>query len=414
MSGKTILILGGGVGGLVAANELRRLVAAEHRVVLVEKNARHAFAPSFLWLMTGDRKPEQISREVRQLVRPGVEIITAQAEQIDLPNRRVKTNAQELAFDYLVVALGAELVPETIPGLRETAETFYTFDGAQKLRDALQTFQGGTVAVVVSALPYKCPGAPHEGAMLIADTLRRRGLRNLDVHLFTPEPQPMPVAGPALGDAVKQMLTKQGVHFHPLHKLNRVNPETRELIFENQNAFPYDMLVAIPPHRGSPILRAAGLTNEAGWVPVNRATMTANAENVYALGDATMIPIPGRWKPDVPLLLPKAGVFAHAQAEVVARRIAAELTGQVPAAEFPGRGYCMLEAGESVAGFAYGDFFAEPAPQMELRMVGGLWHYGKIMFEQWWLAPYGFKRDALAVGLELGSKGLRIPYLIPR
>ena len=76
------------------------------------------------------------------------------------------------------------------------------------------------MAVVVSALPYKCPGAPHEGAMLIADFFRRRGLRDrVEVHLFTPEPQPMPVAGPVLGDAVRQMLEAKGIAFHPLHKL---------------------------------------------------------------------------------------------------------------------------------------------------------------------------------------------------
>lgn len=412
MSGKTILILGAGIGGLVAAGELRRLLPREHRVILIEKNARHAFAPSFLWVMSGDRRPEQIARDVRQLMPHGVELILAEAQAIHVANRAVRTSAQTVNYDYLIVALGAELAPETIPGLAEGAQTFYTYEGAAKLRDALQNFGGGRVAVVVSALPYKCPGAPHEGAMLIADTLRRRGLRdNVEVHLFTPEPQPMPVAGPALGEAVKQMLADKNVFFHPLHKLTKVETATRELAFEGKDSFKYDLLAAIPPHRGPRIAREAGLTNEAGWVPVNRATLQTQFENVYALGDVTAIPIPGRWKPDVPLMLPKAGVFAHAQAEVVARRIAAEITGPGAADEFPGVGYCMLEAGESMAGFAFGNFFSEPSPQIELRRIGRLWHWGKVLFEQWWLTPHGPKREALRLAMTVGGKTLGMPIV---
>jgi len=413
MDTKTIVILGGGVGGLVVANELRRLLPAEHRIVLVEKNAQHAFAPSFLWLITGDRRPEQITRDVRQLARPGVEVVLAEAQSIDLPNRRVITTAQTLAYDTLIIALGAELAPEAIPGLAEAAHTFYTFDGAARLRDALQEFRGGTVAVVVSALPYKCPGAPHEGAMLIADTLRHRGLRDkVDVHLFTPEPQPMPVAGPALGDAVKQMLERQGVAFHPLHKLTRVDGAARELTFEGKDTVKYDLLVAIPPHRGPAIVREAGLANEAGWVPVDRDTLATKHENVYGLGDVTAISIPGRWKPDVPLMLPKAGVFAHAQAEVVARRIAAKIMGAGAGETFPGIGYCMLEAGESQAGFAFGNFYAEPSPQVKLRRMGKTWHWGKVLFEQWWLTPFGLRRAALQRAIAVGGKALGIPVIL--
>ncbi|MBI5651022.1 MAG: NAD(P)/FAD-dependent oxidoreductase [Chloroflexi bacterium] len=338
MSGKTVLVLGGGVGGLVAANELRRLLPREHRIVLVEKNARHAFAPSFLWLMTGDRTPEQITRDVRALARPGIEMVIESARAIDLANRRVETDAQALNYDYLIVALGAELAFEAIPGVSETPHTFFTFDGALKLRDTLQTFRGGTVAVVVTALPYKCPGAPHEGAMLIADALARRGVR-AQVHLFTPESQPMPVAGPALGEGVKQMLAQQNIAFHPSHKLTTINADQNELGFEGKEPFKYDLLVVIPPHRGPRIAREAGLANDAGWIPVDRATLATKHENVYALGDVTAISIPGRWKPDVPLNLPKAGVFAHAQAEAVARRIAAQVNGQSPTATFAGDGY---------------------------------------------------------------------------
>lgn len=338
MSSKTIVVLGGGVGGLVAANELRRNLPREHRIIVVEKNPQHAFAPSFLWLMTGDRKPEQITRPVRQLVRPGVAVIQAEVRGIDLAHRRIETDALPLSYDYLIVALGAELAPEAIPGLSEAAHTYYTFDGTVKLRDALQNFRGGTVAVVVSALPYKCPGAPHEGALLIADLIRRRGIQ-AEVHLFTPEPQPMPVAGPALGEAVQQMLAMKGVSFHPLHRLTAVNPEARELSFEGKEPSRYDLLVAIPPHRGPRLVREAGLANEAGWVPVDRATLATQHENVYALGDVTAIPIPGRWKTEVPLMLPKAGVFAHAQAEVVAHRIAAEIAGATAQDTFCGDGY---------------------------------------------------------------------------
>ena len=414
MSDKTVLILGGGIGGLVAANELRQLLPSEHhRIALVERTPQHAFAPSFLWLMTGDRQPERITRDVRRLVRPNVEVVLAEAQAIDLANHSVQTSAQTLNYDYLIIALGAELAPEAIPGLAESAHTFYTLDGAVKLRDTLQNFKGGKVAVTVSALPYKCPGAPHEGAMLLMEYFRKHGLGDKsEVHLFTPEPQPMPVAGPVLGEAVKQMLADKGIIFHPLHKLTRVDAAARELAFEGKDSFVYDLLVAIPPHRGPRLAREAGMTNEAGWVPVDRATLRTQHENVYALGDATAISVPGRWKPDVPLMLPKAGVFAHAQAETVARRITAEITGAGERGEFPGIGYCMLEAGESQAGFAFGNFFAEPSPQIELRKTGGTWHLGKVLFEQWWLTPHGPRREALRQALIFSGKMLGVPIVI--
>lgn len=412
MPGTTVAVLGGGVGGLVASNELRRLLPPEHRVVLVEKHLQHAFAPSFLWVMVGDRRPEQVVRDLRTLINPGVEVIQAEVVGIDPGAQRVETTQQPISYDYLVIALGAEYAPETIPGLEPTSHTFYTWAGAATLSRALRAFPdaGGTVAVVVTALPYKCPGAPHEGAMLIADYFRRRGRGGkVRVHLYTPEPQPMPVAGPALGEAVKEMLQRRGVAFHPLHKLTAVDGPAKELIFDGGKRVEFDFLVAIPPHRSPSVARDAELTNEAGWVPVDRSTLRTRYQNVYAIGDVTTIPLPGRWKPDIPLLLPKAGVFAHAQAQVVARRIAAEVTRAPATAPFDGNGYCMLEAGETMAGFAFGNFFATPAPQVELRQMGRMWHWGRVLFEQWWLTPPGPRREALRLSIALGSRWLGIP-----
>lgn len=410
---KNIAILGAGVGGLVVANELRQRLPLEHRITVVEKNALHAFAPSFLWLMTGDRQPQQITRNVRDLLRPNVEFVEAEALRIDLAAQRVETTAATLPFDYLVIALGAELAPETIPGLSETAHTFYTFDGSIKLRDAVAGFKRGKVAVVVSAMPYKCPGAPHEGAMLLADYFRRHGLRQeVEMHLFTPESQPLPVAGPQLGEAVRQLLETKGIGFHPLHKLSGVNTQSRQLLFDGKEPVGYDLLVAIPPHRGPGLLRQADLANEAGWVPVNRATLSTKHANVYAIGDVTTIPMPGRWKPEVPLILPKAGVFAHGQALVVARRIAGEIAGTASEEAFCANGYCMLEAGEDLAGFAFGNFFAEPNPDVRLRNVGKAWHTGKVLFEQWWLAPFGFRREILGLAIKAGGKAYGVPVVL--
>jgi sulfide:quinone oxidoreductase len=245
---------------------------------------------------------------------------------------------------------------------------------------------------------------------LLRDYFERSGRRGrVDVHLFTPEPQAMPVAGPELGAAVSSMLDSRGIAFHPLHRLMSVQHGARELAFEGQSPFHYDLLVAIPPHRGPRLVREAGLANDAGWVPVDRRSLATTRERVYAIGDVTTIPIPGRWRPNVPLMLPKAGVFAHAQALVVAQRIAAELDGATARADFYGDGYCMLEAGEDLAGFAFGNFFAEPAPEIRLRRVGRSWHLGKVLFEKWWLMPLGMRRRALGLALRLGGRAYGVP-----
>ncbi len=413
MSAKTIVILGAGVGGIIAANELRRRLSASHRIVLVERDAEHAFAPSFLWLMVGDRRPGQVRRPVRRLVGRGVELVQATAEALDLQNRDVLTSAGKIGFDYLIIALGAELAPAAIPGLEEASESFYTFEGARRLEHRLASFAGGRITVVVASLPYKCPGAPHEGAMLIAEYFRKRGCAGkIQVDLFTPESQPMPVAGPELGAAVTELLKAKNVSFHPLHALDSVDPVGRTMRFQNSKTEAYDLLVAIPPHHPPKLIQESGLGNAAGWAPVSPQTLETQHPGVFAIGDVTAVPLPGRWKPDVPLMLPKAGVFAHAQAQVVTARILAEVEGRRAAETFCGEGYCMLETGEDFAGFAYGNFFAEPSPEVKLRQVGRAWHIGKVLFERWWLSSPGWKRTSYRTALKLGGRMWGIPITV--
>lgn len=383
MPGKTILILGGGIGGQVAANRLRRLLGREHRIVVIDRERTFTFSPSLLWMIVGTREPAQFSRDLGRLTRKGIEVIEAEITAIDPATRRVSTTAGEFAGDYLIIALGAKLAHDLVPGWKPAALNFYCLKGAEMTRSALAAFQGGRLCIVVAATPYKCPAAPYEAAMLLADFFTRRGLRSkVDLHIYTPEPQPMPVAGPVMGNAIRGMLEQRGIAFHPNLKLECVDGETRTLRFGGEERAAFDLLLGIPPHQAPSVLRDSGLLGESGWIPVDAQTLKTRYDRVYAIGDITTIMLP------VGKPLPKAGVFAHHEAETVARNIAAELHGSKPDHAFDGRGYCFLEIGSGQAGFAGGEFYATPEPRITMRRPGYHWHWGKILFERWWLSHW--------------------------
>lgn len=403
MAGKTILILGGGVGGIVTANALRKRLGAEHRIIVVDKRAEYVFTPSLLWVMVGWRQPGQTTKDLRRLLRPGIEVVQAEVQVIDPDRNRVQAGDDELGYDYLVVALGADLVSEAMPGFGTIAHNFFDLEGAAGLWTALQGFSRGRVAVLVSSLPYKCPAAPYEAALLLDDALRQRGVRDRsEVHIFTPEPQPMPVAGPAMGEAVVGMLTAKGISFHPTLSLDHVDPIGQELVFKDGRREVFDLLAGVPPHRPPTVVKESPLGNEAGWVPVNQHTLATPFENVYAIGDVTTVTL-ANGRP-----LPKAGTFAHAEAETVAVRIATQIGGRVPQAEFDGVGYCWIEVGGGSAGFVSGQFYAEPNPAVGLPRSGRVWHWSKVMFETYWLGE-GVPREAARLWLNLGAKIFGIP-----
>ena len=404
MSGRTAVVVGGGIGGLTAANELRGLLAREHRVVLVERQRDHVFAPSLLWLMVGDRRRAQVTHDLADLVHSGIELVRAEVTSIDPERRAIVAGDRELRYDALVVALGAELAPEALPGYAEAAHNFFDLDGAARFADALRAFPGGRAVVAVSSLPYKCPAAPYEAALLIEATLRRRGVRERsEVVVFTPEPQPMPVAGPVLGAAVSRLLADRGIALHVSRPLAAIDAARRELVFSDGAREPFDLLAGVPPHRSPAVVRDSPLANESGWVPVDDRTLRTRFADTYAIGDVTTITL-ANGKP-----LPKAGVFAHGEARVVAREIAASFGG-VPAAAFDGTGFCWVELGAGRAAFAEGEFYAAPAPVVRLRAPGAGWHFGKVLFERSWIGGR-LERTLAAAMLRIGAAvmGVRSP-----
>ncbi len=372
---ESVLILGGGIGGVATANSLRKRLPRRHEIVLVDREPTFALAASFLWVMTGARRPEQVSRPLERLRRKGIEVVRGQVERVDPARREAVVDGKTLRGDHLVVALGAEFALDAIPGLAEAGDTFCTLDGASRLRAALSRLQRGRIVLLTAAPAYKCPAAPYEAAMLIEADCRRRGIRRaVAISLFSAEPGPMGVAGPEVSAAVRSMVEQKGIAYHPEHQIGRV--ADGQIEFTNGVRAGYDLLVYVPPIRPPRALAGSGLVDESGWVRVDRATMETRFPGVHALGDATLIPL-AMGKP-----LPRAGVFAHAQAEVVARNVARALGGAGNVARFDGHGSCFIETGGGKAGYGAGNFYADPRPVVTVRAPRWTWHLGKVLLEQ--------------------------------
>jgi len=210
--------------------------------------------------------------------------------------------------------------------------------------------------------------------------LRDRGLRErVSVDLYTPEPGPMPVAGPEVSAKVRELVESTGVRVHTEEQVTKVDPAARLIHFKSGATASYDLLAFVPPHRAPAVVRAAGLVGESGWIPVDRRTLETKFAGVYAIGDVTGIPLV-TGKP-----LPKAGVFAHGEAEVVANNIVRTITGQGAPRSFAGYGSCFIETGGARAGFGSGNFYAEPTPAVTLRPPSWRWHLSKVLFEKSWL-----------------------------
>ncbi len=382
-----ILVLGAGTGGIIAAKELSKKAGKNGKInpvkiILFEKEERNVFAPSLLWLMVGKRKPQQVYRNTKKIAGAGIEVVIGEIENVNPENISVSVKGKGYKGDYMVISLGVEQTPEH--NLNKFGSDFYTVEGAAAFNEKLQNFKGGKIAVLVPSLPFKCPAAPYEAAMLVAAFIRNKGLSSkTEISLYTPEPGPMGVAGKELSGAVKQMVESKGIKYFTEHQLTSATEKT--LTFANGKTTEYDLLAFTPKHQCPAVISKTNLTGKSGWIEANRNTMETQFPNVYAIGDITFIPLE-MGKP-----LPKAGVFAHYQAEVVAHNIAQNIYGNPDKSRdktFNGEGQCFLEMGNGKAGYASGNFYGSPLPVVKLKKPGFFWHWTKVWFEKYWWFKY--------------------------
>jgi len=378
MSDATVLVLGCGIGGVVAAREARRLLPKSNRVIVVDKEQMASFPPSYPWVMLGEKRGSSLARRRADLVRHDIEFVSAEVRQIDLDARFVRADQRELRYDYLVIALGAETPLDTHPGLAE-AQTFYTQDGAERLGAQLRYFSGGRIAIAVAGQPFKGPGAPYEAAMLLEHFFHKRALRSdVEIDLYTPEPRPLASAGRETSETVRGLLAHKGIGYHLGKQLASVDPSSHEVRFSDGEVAEFQLLIAVPEHRAPQSVVDTGLANTNGWVSVDRKSLETARANVFAVGDLTHIPLIDGGE------LPKLGVLAEHQALTAARNIAYRLNAGPEPDPFDAKVRAFVEVGGGAALMYEGDYLARN-PRFHVSQPSIVWHLAKRALEKYWL-----------------------------
>lgn len=386
---KRILILGAGFGGLTAANFLQKKLSslstsAEYQITIIDQKNYFMMGLVNLWILSGIRTLDDSKIDLNKLGNRGIVYLNNKITEIDLASRAVKITGSftpEIKYDYLIIALGTEYATNEVGGFLENGG-FNLYDPEQipKLREKLLSLKKGRVAICIASIPYKCPPAPYEASLLINDILVKNGTRgSIDIDIYTPAPITLPVAGAKVSQDVLNLLNNNHINFHPLHKIQTVlNMEKIE--FENGNWINYNLLIGIPTHKVPEIVRNSGLVKQGQkWINVDKFSLKTDYENVFAIGDVTEIKI------NENVAIPKAGVFAEAQAKVVSQQIVDDIVNdknKFSPPRFDGKGFCFMEVGDEKAGYVDADFYHEHGPATLLEPPSDESYKKKLDFER--------------------------------
>jgi sulfide:quinone oxidoreductase len=402
---KQIVILGGGTGGTMAANRLRRRFdAGEAEIHVVDRDDRHVYQPGLLFVPFGLADVEEIVRPRRRQLRQGVVFHESGVDSVRIDRDEVRLeDGSVLPYDVLVVSTGVRLQPEetegmTGPGWNERVFTFYDPGGAAALRGALQGFDAGRLVVNFVDMPIKCPVAPLEFAFLADWFLRERGVRER-VELVFATPLDAAFTKPVASEHLAGLLARKGIELVTEFNAGEVDGVGSTLTSYDGRALEFDLLVTVPLHGGAGYVeRSPGLGDALGFVPTDKRTLQAAAKpNVFALGDATDLPTS------------KAGSVTHFESDVLAENVVRHLAGEELDAGYDGHANCFIETGFRKALLIDFNYDVEPLPGrfptafgLPLLRESRLNHLGKLLFQ--WVYWH-----ALLPGRELPGIGPAMP-----
>jgi len=362
-----VIIAGAGFGGTSTAVALRDRIGPAHEIILVDRRETFVMGLRKTWAIVGESPLLHGTRRLDAIA--GVVTRRGTIESIETDARAIVVDGQRLEADALVLALGADHAPDSIPGLAEHGIDAWDPDEADRAHAALADVEaGGRLLIGVFGTPYPCPPGPYELALLAKERHP-----DAEVAVFAPMPITLPIAGPAECSKLDAELAEAGVEFLPGRQASEVIPGSVRFADGSERGF--DLLLAVPPHRAPSVLVDAGLASPGGWVKVDPRTLETAAADVYAIGDATAIMLANG------MPLPKAGLLAELEGAVVAARIADRLAGVEPTATFDGEAFCFIETGGGRAMMVGGRFLDDP-PDVQVTPPSAELRERKLAFER--------------------------------
>jgi sulfide:quinone oxidoreductase len=405
-----VVILGGGTGGTLTANRLRRAFSeTEMEITVIDEDDRHVYQPGLLFVPFGLASLEDIVRPRGRQLHRGIGYVNGVIDRVDLEASEVHlVDGSTLGYEVLVVATGAVLLPEETdglagPGWMDKVFTFYSPEGAARLESALSSFDGGRLVVNVVDLPIKCPVAPLEFCFLADWYFHERGIRD-QVQLTYVTPLDGAFTKPVASKRLAGMLEEKHVELVTEFNTGEVDGEGGRLIAYDDREVAFDLAVVIPLHGGAAYVgRSSGLGDGLNFVPTDQQTLQAKAApNVFVIGDAADVPTS------------KAGSVTHFEGEVLVENVRHYLGGEPLEARFDGHTNCFIETGFSKALLIDFNYDTEPLPGHYPSSVGlplladsRLNHLGKLMFQ--WFYWHGLLpgRDVPGIHSAMPSAGKR-------
>jgi len=350
-----VTVLGAGFGGLELSTFLSEALGDRLELTLIDQHADFFFGFSKLDVLFGKKPADAVKIPYHTIAKPGVNFRRDTITAIDPVTRTVTTQNGKYEADVLVVALGANYDLGATPGLAEWGNEYYSFAGAEKLRETLPGFTKGHAIVGVCNAPFKCPPAPSEGALMLHDYLLGKGVRDAcTITLVIPFGSPIPPS-PDSSKALLKAFEERNIRFIPQRKVSAIRKlttaagSTKIAVLDDGAELPCDLFLGIPQHVAPDVVLQSGLA-ENGWIPVDRAHLRTKYPNVYAIGDVTSVGTP------------KAGVFAEGAAKIAAASIVATFNGSENTNPYTGAGSCYIEFGEGTVARVDVDFFSGPKP----------------------------------------------------
>jgi sulfide:quinone oxidoreductase len=408
---KELLILGGGTAGTIMANRLRKaLNILEWQIKVIDKDPLHYYQPGFLFIPFGIYQPNDVVRKKKEFLDPEIELTIAEVQEIK-PKENIifLKGGTSLSYDVLIIATGADVVPEDTEGLKgdlwhRAIFDFYTFDGAKRLAKKLEDWEGGKLVINLAESVIKCPVAPLEFAFLADAYFTEKGIRDkVEISYVTPlsgaftKPQATKMLG--------RLLRQKKIRVVPDFYIQRVDNERKVIVSYDEHEVPFDLLVSIPVNKGSEFIKNSNMGDEDGlnFVPTDKFTLQSKAaENIFVIGDATNVPAS------------KAGSVAHFEAEILTENVLNYIKGLPMEARFDGHSNCFIETGYGKAALIDFNYDTEPLPgkfpwpvvgPMGLLSVSRANHWGKLAFRwiYWHLLLTG-KRLPVTTAMSMAGK----------